>query len=170
MPTPRNAHAIVSVTIPWAVPSNTSPAASTTLEIASTPRPPCWSIARPTTGPRKADTRSAPEKIPTRLSGTGRGPHLWDRQGSRADNSSMPRPAFAPCRARSQRRSASSGLIPCATTEHRFQPRRASREHREHSPDSLVNLAAPDKERVEWGFARNSNNTPYDRDEPMVTR
>ena len=42
----------------------TRPAAKTRLVAASTSRPPCWSIMRPASGPRRPESSSAAEKMP----------------------------------------------------------------------------------------------------------
>ena len=73
MPTPSSSQAATSRGIDVAKPSNTRPAASTTLDIDSTDLPPTRSICRPTRGPISADSTSAAEKAPnTQLEETPR--------------------------------------------------------------------------------------------------
>src|SRR5688572_11653049 len=64
MPRPSTHHAANKAAPLDAKPSSMRPAASTRLEMASTPRPPQRSMARPAYGPASAITTSATEKAP----------------------------------------------------------------------------------------------------------
>src|ERR1700721_338963 len=64
MPTPSSSQAMTSRGIEPVSPSSTSPAASTTLEIDNTDRPPTRSIWRPIRGPSRAASTSATENAP----------------------------------------------------------------------------------------------------------
>ncbi|CEP35579.1 Putative uncharacterized protein [Halomonas sp. R57-5] len=61
MPTPVISQASIRLNTPWDSAMMTKPNARTTLDAISTPRPPCWSIKRPTLGPSMAVNSKATE-------------------------------------------------------------------------------------------------------------